>query len=120
MNDKHIVIHLQELIAHALIELHEQSGIEYVTVEQIKEYGETVERVLNCRHGISAIFMYSDVYLKECLHDYAQYFDILNNKIFIRPGSTLNEVREHILSYTSFDVLNAMVTNYAMNVLGLR
>ena len=66
---------------------------------------------------IHAILLYSSDYTKEFLEDCSDWFEKDDEYIKIREGKTIQEVREHFLSYISVDILLAMLNENVLKVL---
>ncbi len=105
-------IKMEYLVANALVQLYETKQINKISLKNIREYGIKVEEKLN--ENSRAILLYSSNYTKEFLQDYSDYFELLNDDICIKSGVTVEEIREHILSYISFDILFALFDEVAL------
>ena len=110
-------IKMEYLVAHALVELYENKKIDKISLDAIKDYGITVEKVLNKAAGTQAIFLYSNQYTREFLEDYSDYFVCEDNYIKIRQGVSIDDIRTHILSYISVDILLALLDECTLKVI---
>lgn len=109
-------IKMEYLVANALVELYERKSIDRISLNEIKEYGIKVEEEL-INNKIHAILLYSSDYTKEFLEDCSDWFEKDDEYIKIREGKTIQEVREHFLSYISVDILLAMLNENVLKVL---
>lgn len=109
-------IKMEYLVANALVELYERKSIDKISLNEIKEYGIKVEEEL-INNKIHAILLYSSEYIKEFLEDCSDWFEKDDEYIKIREGKTIQEVREHFLSYISVDILLAMLNENVLKVL---
>lgn len=109
-------IKMEYLVANALVELYERKSIDKISLNEIKEYGIKVEEEL-INNKIHAILLYSSDYTKEFLEDCSDWFEKDDEYIKIREGKTIQEVREHFLSYISVDILLAMLNENVLKVL---
>lgn len=109
-------IKMEHLVANALVELYETKNTNRISLDKIREYGIKVEEEL-INKNIQAILLYSSDYTKEFLHDYSEWFEKDSNFIKIKSGKSIDEIREHVLSYISIDLLLALLTKNALNVL---
>lgn len=110
-------IKMEYLVANALVELYENKKIDKVSLDDIKNYGFRVEKVLNENKGTLAILLYSNQYTREFLQDYSDYFVFEDNYIKIKSGVTIEDIRNHILSYVSIDVLLALLDESSLKVI---
>lgn len=102
-----IFIKMEHLVANALVELFEEKNIRRISLEDIYNYGIKVEKELNSENT-RAILLYSNIYTKQFLEDYSEWFVREENYIALRPGKTAEDLREHILSYVSLPLLLAL------------
>lgn len=102
-------IRMEYLVASALVELYENKRIDRISLDDVRNYGFQVEKVLNEGGGTQAILLYSNQYTKEFLQDYSDYFTFEDDFIKIKNGITIANIREHILSYVSIDILLALL-----------
>lgn len=109
-------IKMEYLVANALVELYERKSIDRISLNEIKEYGIKVEEEL-INNKFHAILLYSSDYTKEFLEDCSDWFEKDDEYIKIREGKTIQEVREHFLSYISVDILLAMLNENVLKVL---
>ena len=62
-------IKMEYLVANALVELYENKQIDRISLDDVQNYGITVEKILNKITGTQAILLYSNQYTMEFLHD---------------------------------------------------
>lgn len=110
-------IKMEYLVANALVELYEKKQIDKISLEQIRDYGIKVEEELNNKNDTRAILLFSNNYTREFLHDYSDLFELIDEDIKIRSGVTIDDIREHILSYISVDILIALLDQKALKVI---
>ena len=110
-------IKMEYLVANALVELYEKKQVNMISLEDIRKYGVKVEEVLNEIDGSRAILLYSNNYTKEFLQDYSDWFEMVDNNIKIKAGVTIDDIREHVLSYVSIDILIAMLSEKSLRVI---
>ena len=110
-------IKMEYLVANALVELYDKKGVDRISLDQIQKYGIKVEEELNSKENTRAILLYSNVYTKEFLEDYSEWFELIDNQIKIRSGVGVEDIREHILSYVSVDVLFALLAEKTLRVI---
>lgn len=111
-------IKMEYLVANALVELYENKKIDKISLDSIQNYGIKVEKVLN-KSGTQAILLYSNRYTKEFLQDYSEYFAFENNYIKIKSGVTIDDIRNHILSYVSVDILLALLDENSLKAINV-
>lgn len=112
-----IFVHLQDVIANALVELYEHNGTNQVSLIAIYDYGSAVVQVLNSKTNTHGIFLYSNKYIEECMREYDSWFERIGHTIRMKDGVAADDVRQHILAYTSVDVLNALFSRRARHKL---
>ena len=112
-------IKMEYLVANALVELYENQKIDRISLETIQNYGIKVEKVLNAITGTQAILLYSSQYTREFLQDYSEYFEFENNYIKIKSGVSIEDIRNHILSYIYVDILLALLDESTLKVLNV-
>lgn len=110
-------IKMEYLVANALVELYEKKQVDMISLEDIRKYGVKVEEVLNSKENSRAILLYSNNYTKEFLQDYSDWFEMVNDFIKIKSGVTIDDIREHILSYISTDILIALLNEKSLRVI---
>lgn len=110
-------IKMEYLVANALVELYENKKIDKISLDDIKNYGIKVEKVLNKTEGTQAILLYSNQYTREFLQDYSDYFVFEDDYIKIRSGVSIDDIRNHILSYISVDILLALLDESTLKVI---
>lgn len=110
-------IKMEYLVANALVELYENKKIDRISLDDVQTYGITVEKVLNAITGTQAILLYSNQYTREFLHDYSDYFVFEDNYIKIKTGVSIDDIRTHILSYVSVDILLALLDENTLKVI---
>ncbi len=110
-------IKMEYLVANALVELYEKKKIDRISLEQIRNYGIKVEEELNSKDNTRAILLYSNNYTKEFLRDYSDFFEMIDSDIRIREGITIKDIREHILSYVSVNLLFALLDKKTLSVI---
>ncbi len=110
-------IKMEYLVANALVELYEKKQIDEISLEQIRNYGIKVEEELNSRNDTRAILLYSNNYTKEFLQDYSDLFELVGDSIKIKTGVTIKDIREHILSYISAEILFALLDQSVLSVI---
>lgn len=110
-------IKMEYLVANALVELYENKKIDKISLDVIQNYGIKVERILNKIEGTQAILLYSNQYTREFLQDYSDYFVFKDNYIKIKSGVTIDDIRNHILSYVSVDILLALLDESTLKVI---
>lgn len=98
-------IKMEYLVANALVELYDKKRVDRISLDDIQKYGIKVEEQINSKENTRAILLYSDNYTKEFLHDYSDFFEKVDDFIKIKNGITIEDIREHILSYIPFDLL---------------
>lgn len=108
-------VKMEYLVACALVELYEKKNISRISLDDIRKYGIKVEEQLISKN-IQAIFLYSNNYTKQFLHDYSDFFEEKDNYISMKDGVTVESIKEHILSYLSIDMLIALFSKSAMSV----
>ena len=81
-------IKMEYLVANALVELYEKKGIDKISLDDIRNYGIKVEEEMNSQENTRAILLYSNVYTKEFLQDYSDWFELIDNYIKIKDGVT--------------------------------
>ena len=110
-------IKMEYLVANALVELYDKKGIDKVSLDSIRKYGIKVEEEMNNQNNTKAILLYSNVYTKEFLQDYSDWFELVDDYIKIKDGVTIEDIQEHILSYVSVDVLIALLNSNALSAI---
>lgn len=110
-------IKMEYLVANALVELYENKNIDKISLDDIKNYGIKVEKVLHEITGTQAILLYSNQYTREFLQDYSDYFVYKDNYIMIKSGVSINDIRNHILSYITVDILLALLDESSLKVI---
>lgn len=110
-------IKMEYLVANALVELYENKKIDKISLDDIKNYGIKVEKILNKTEGTQAILLYSNQYTREFLQDYSDYFVFEDDYIKIRSGVSIDDIRNHILSYISVDILLALLDESTLKVI---
>ena len=108
---------MEYLVANALVELYDKKGIDKVSLDSIRKYGIKVEEEMNSQNNTKAILLYSNVYTKEFLQDYSDWFELVDDYIKIKDGVTIEDIQEHILSYVSVDVLIALLNSNALSAI---
>lgn len=109
-------IKMEHLVANALVRLCEEKNIRRISLDDIYNYGIKVEEELNS-NNTRAILLYSNIYTKQFLEDYSEWFMREGNDIVLRQDKTTEDLREHILSYVSLPLLLALFRNdFFMNV----
>ena len=111
-------IKMEYLVANALVELYEKNNIDRISLDEIREYGIKVEEEL-VNNQVHAILLYSSDYTKEFLEDCSEWFEKDNNYIKIRNGKTIEQIREHFLSYISVDILLALLNENALSAINV-
>lgn len=110
-------IKMEYLVANALVELYEKKQIDKISLEDIRKYGIKVEEVLNIKENSKAILLYSSRYTREFLQDYSDYFVYDEGFIKIKEGIEIDDIREHILSYVSSEILFALLDEKTLKVI---
>lgn len=116
-NAMYTFIRIEYLAANALVELYEKNRTSSISFENIIKYGISVEEILNKNADTKAILLYSNIYAKEFAHDYSNLFEVTEEEIKIKDGVSIDQIREHILSYLSMDILNALLSQEALSVI---
>lgn len=111
-------IKMEYLVANALVELYEKQNIDRISLDEIRAYGIKVEEEL-VNNQVHAILLYSSDYTKEFLEECSEWFEKDNNYIKIRSGKTIEEIREHFLSYISIDILLALLNKNALSIFNI-
>lgn len=106
-------VKMEYIVASALVELCEKKNIRQISLNDIRSYGITVEKHL-INNKVDAILLYSDNYTKQFLQDYSDYFELNGENIVIKDNVTVDSIREHILSYISFDILFALFSEESL------
>ena len=109
-------IKMEYLVANALVTLYEKKKITRVSFDDIRNYGIKVEEEL-INQNIHAILLYSNSYTKEFLEDYSEWFERDGDGIKMRAGKTVDQIRNHILSYASLDMLLALIKETTLQVI---
>ncbi len=109
-------VKMEYLVASALVELYEKENITKISLDDIRAYGIKVEEHL-INNNINAIFLYSNNYTKQFLHDYSDFFERIDNDIVIKEGVTVESIRDHILSYLSIDMLFALLNESTLTAI---
>lgn len=109
-------VKMEYLVASALVELYDKENITKISLDDIRAYGVKVEEHL-ISNNINAIFLYSNNYTKQFLHDYSDFFERIDNDIVIKEGVTVENIREHILSYLSVDMLFALLNESTLTAI---
>lgn len=112
-------IGIEYIAANALVELYENSNKNYVSIEDLRNYGITVKEILKC-NNIEAILLMSDYYLIQFVHNYSDMFEFKENKIYKKDNVTCDDIRERIIAYMKMDLLMAMVDEKSLEVLGIK
>lgn len=110
-------IKMEYLVANALVELYENKKIDKISLDAIKNYGIKVEKILNDTVGTQAILLYSNQYTRQFLQDYSDYFVFEDDYIKIKSGVSIDDIRNHILSYISVDILLALLDESTLKVI---
>ena len=110
-------IKMEYLVANALVELYDKKRIDKISLDDIRKYGIKVEEEMNSQNNKKAILLYSNVYTKEFLQDYSDWFELVDDYIKIKDGVTIDDIQEHVLSYVSVDVLIALLNHNALSVI---
>lgn len=110
-------IKMEYLVANALVELYEKKQVNKISLDIIRKYGIKVEEELNSKNNTKAILLYSNNYTKEFLRDYSNLFEMVDDCIKIKDGITIEDIREHILSYISIDILLALLDEKVLSVI---
>ncbi|MBO5970571.1 MAG: hypothetical protein J6S14_18970 [Clostridia bacterium] len=110
-------IKMEYLVANALVELYENKKIDRISLDDVQNYGIKVEKILNKITGTQAILLYSNQYTREFLQDYSDYFVFEENYIKIKSGVSIDDIRNHILSYISVDILLALLDESTLKVI---
>lgn len=111
-------IGIEYIAANALVELYENSKQNYVSIEDLRNYGITVKEILK-DNNIEAILLMSDYYLIQFVHNYSDMFEVFNEKIYKKDNVTCDDIRERIIAYMKMDLLMAMVDKKSLEVLGI-
>ena len=109
-------IKMEYLVASALVELYDKKKINKISFDEIKQYGIKVEEIL-LSENINAILLYSNNYAKEFLDDYSQFFEAKDGCIYIKEKVTIEQIREHILSYISIDMLSVLLNVQSLSAI---
>lgn len=109
-------IKMEYLVASALVELYDKKKINKISFDEIKQYGIKVEEIL-LSENINAILLYSNNYAKEFLDDYSQFFEAKEGCIYIKEEVTIEQIREHILSYISIDMLSVLLNVQSLSAI---
>ena len=72
---------------------------------------------LNIKENSKAILLYSSRYTREFLQDYSDYFVYDEGFIKIKEGIEIDDIREHILSYVSSEILFALLDEKTLKVI---
>lgn len=112
-------IGIEFVAANALVELYEISKKNYVSFEDLRNYGIEVKKVLR-DNNIDAILLLSDYDLIRFAHNYSNLFNVKDDKIYIKDGVTCEIIREKIISYMKMDILLAMLNGRSLEVLGIK
>ena len=110
-------IKMEYLVANALVSLYERKNINKISLEDIRKYGVKVEEELNTTTNSRAILLYSNNYTREFLQDYSDWFEMIDDYIKIKDGVAIDDIREHILSYISMDILIALLNVNSLKVI---
>ena len=110
-------IKMEYLVANALVELYEKKQIDRISLDDIRKYGIKVEEILNVKENSKAILLYSSRYTREFLQDYSDYFVYDDSFIKIKEGVEIEDIREHILSYVSSEILLALLDEKTLEVI---
>ena len=101
-------IKMEYLVANALVELYENKKIDKISLDDIKNYGIKVEKVLNKTEGTQAILLYSNQYTREFLQDYSDYFVFEDDYIIVanKGYGLLSVSSDRIKERTAFHILS--------------
>ena len=109
-------IRMEYLVASALVELYEKKKINKVSIDDIKQYGFKVEKIL-VDNNVNAVMLYSNSYMREFLDDYSDYFEYHDDEIYIKDGVTVQKLRDCILSSISMNMLSALLSEQSLRTI---
>lgn len=112
-------IGIEYVAANALVELYETSKKNYVSFEDLRNYGIEIKKVLK-DNNIEAVLLLSDYDLIRFAHNYSNLFTIKDENIYINDGITCEIIREKIISYMKMDLLLAMLNGKSLEALGIK
>ncbi len=117
-----IYIGIEDLVANALIELMEKSQKRSVLFKDLDNYGACVIKLLN-EKGEQAVLLLSKQRTNEFLHDYSDYFELLDvdgdEGIQLCEGVSTEQLWEKFRGYLSIDVMKVFMSRQAVQALGV-
>lgn len=115
-------IGIEDLAANALIELLQKKQQNYITYDELEQYGAQVVRLLS-EQGEKAVLLLSRDNTNALFRDYSDFFEEeeLENGmgIKLKDGKGVNDLIIQFRGYLALDVLMALVNERSVSVLGV-
>lgn len=115
-------IGIEDLAANALIELLQKNERNYLTYDELEDYGTRVVRLLS-EQGEKAVLLLSRDNTEALFRDYSDFFeeDSFNGQLGIRlrEGKNREDLIIQFRGYLALDVLMALVDERSIKALGV-
>lgn len=115
-------IGIEDLAANALIELMKKSGRNYITYDELENYGAYVVELLS-QKGEKAVLILSRDNTNDLLRDYSEFFEEKEFEnglgIELKKEKRVEDLIVQFRGYLALDVLLALVDERAVRVLGV-
>lgn len=120
-------IGIESIAANALIELFEKRNEREVSFDTLVRYGMQVVRILQEKTNNEVILLLSRKYQINMVENYSDFFEVDyssgGNGVFRLKGTdkqeTLQELKEYFRWTLSFQILDALISDDALHVLGV-
>lgn len=100
-----IKIHLEDLVANAIIEIERRTKRTYVTGRELNNYGRAVLFDLKAKNIRAKLEISKDLFK----NTYQDYFSVYGDGYQLNPEKSTEDVVNHFRKHTSYDVLLSLV-----------
>lgn len=115
-------IGIEDLVANALIEQVDKTGIREIGFAKLNEYGASVVKTLN-KQNQEAILLLSRERTNTFIHNCSDYFTIRDDEegmfIILNEGITTDQLRRQFRANIAFNVLLAFISEQSLQALGV-
>lgn len=110
-------IGVEILAANALIEALESERDASVSFAKLEEYGVKVVSFLEAKFKEQAVILYNENYFGNRILNYTEYFEISHDRISVKEGVTVYELRRKFRAPLTYEILKAFLCEDVRSVI---
>ena len=118
-----VIIELEDLVANAIIELNEATGVNFISMDLVIDYAEAVTKYLLQKKIVPSLLIDCETYeiFRTDCDEYYEMDEIANNEttITLRKEKTTDDLKFVFRSHIRPEVLEAYMSSETLSVLGI-